>query len=142
MKLYRYRTIDSALLELDNGSFYFASPIELNDPVEGYLKIFWQGDAPAWQGLLKNFVCSLFYNVQTYLLMSARVYPAAQENFPNGLQNKILLSDIYRFDDSPLSGIFTELGENFSTWLTKFHSTNSNTPATPNASDESTRSKT
>lgn len=113
MKLYRYRSIDSALLELDNGSFYFAAPTELNDPIEGYLKIFWQGDAPAWQGLLKNFVCSLFYGLQTYLLLSGKFYPAAQENFLNNLQNKILLSDIRQFDRSPLSRIFTELGENF-----------------------------
>ena len=113
MKLYRYRSIDSALLELDNGSFYFAAPTELNDPIEGYLKIFWQGDAPAWQGLLKNFVCSLFYNLQTHLLMSGRIYPAAQENFPSDLHNRILLSDIRQFDRSPLSRIFTELGENF-----------------------------
>ena len=33
MKLYRYRTIESALLELENGSFYFAAPTELNDPI-------------------------------------------------------------------------------------------------------------
>ncbi len=113
MKLYRYRSIDSALLELDNGSFYFAAPTELNDPIEGYLKIFWQGDAPAWQGLLKNFVCNLFYGLQTYLLVSGKFYPAAQENFLNDLKNKILLSDIHQFDYSPLGGIFRELGENF-----------------------------
>ena len=61
MKLYRYRTIESALLEPDNGTLYFAAPDELNDPIEGYVKIFWRGDVPAWEGLLKNFVCSLFY---------------------------------------------------------------------------------
>lgn len=69
MRLYRYRTIKTALLELENGTFYFAEPKELNDPIEGYVKIFWQGDKVAWQGLLKNFVCSLLYNLQTYLLM-------------------------------------------------------------------------
>ena len=103
-------------MELENGSFYFAAPTELNDPIEGYLRLFWQGDAPAWEGLLKNFVCSLFYNLQTYLLMAARVYAAAQKNFLNGLQRKILLSDIHQFDHSPLSQIFKELGENF--WAT------------------------
>lgn len=113
MKLYRYRTIDSALLELDNGSFYFAAPKELNDPIEGYLKIFWQGDKPAWEGLLKNFVCSLFYNLQTHLLMTARVYPAEQESFLSDFKNKILLSDIRQFDNLPLGEIFRELSENF-----------------------------
>lgn len=114
MKLYRYRTIKSALRELDNGSFYFAAPTELNDPIEGYLKIFWQGDAPAWEGLLKNFVCSFFYGLQTYLLVSGKFY-AAQENFLSDLHNKILLPNLHQFDNSPLSRTFAELGENFLT---------------------------
>lgn len=82
MKLYRYRTIDSALLELDNGSFYFAAPTELNDPIEGYLKIFWQGDKPAWKGLLKNFVCSFFYGLQTYLLMTGKFLERLEKQNP------------------------------------------------------------
>ena len=113
MKLYRYRTIESALLELDSGSFYFAEPAELNDPIEGYVKIFWQGDKPAWEGLLKNFICSLFYNLQTHLLMSRRFYFSERENFLSDLQNKSLLSNLHLFDDSPLSKIFEELGEKF-----------------------------
>ena len=92
LKLYRYRTIKSALLELDNGTFYFADPKELNDPLEGYLKIFWQGDKFAWEGLMKNFVCSLFYNLQTYLLMSRRFQNSAQENFLSNFQTRILLT--------------------------------------------------
>ena len=115
MKLYRYRTIASALMELENGSFYFAEPDELNDPIEGYAKIFWQGDAPAWQGLLKNFVCSLFYGLQTHLLMAQRFHYAAQENFFDELNDKTLLLNFKHFDDSPLNKIFNELAENFLT---------------------------
>lgn len=113
MKLYRYRSIESALRELDNGEFYFASPTELNDPIEGYVKIFWCGDKPAWQGLLKNFVCSLFYNLQTYLLKSGNFHSAAQENFLNDLRQKSLLPNLRHFESSPLSKIFSELGKNF-----------------------------
>ncbi|MBO4779522.1 MAG: hypothetical protein J5497_02675, partial [Selenomonadaceae bacterium] len=113
MKLYRYRTIESALAELDNGAFYFAEPKELNDPIEGYAKIFWQGDKSAWQGLLKNFVCSLFYGLQTYLLMSKQIHDAASENFLSDLQSKSLLPNLRHFDNSPLSRIFNELAEKF-----------------------------
>ncbi|MBR3050439.1 MAG: DUF2971 domain-containing protein [Selenomonadaceae bacterium] len=113
MKLYRYRTIKSALLELDRGTFYFAEPSELNDPIEGYVKIFWRGDKPAWEGLLKNFICSLFYNLQTHFLMSGRFYSSEHENFLSDLKSKSLLSNLHRFDDSPLSKIFEELGEKF-----------------------------
>lgn len=113
MRLYRYRTIASALKELDNGAFYFAEPRELNDPIEGYAKIFWRGDKPAWQGLLKNFVCSLFYNLQIHLLMKGNSDSAAQENFLSDLQNKSLLSNLRQFENSPLGKIFGELGEKF-----------------------------
>ena len=106
MKLYRYRTIESALLEPGNGTLYFAAPDELNDPIEGYVKIFWRGDVPAWEGLLKNFVCSLFYGLQTYLLTSGRFQVAAHEKFLSDMPNKTLLSDLHRFDHSPLSKIF------------------------------------
>lgn len=113
MKLYRYRTIANALLELDNGTFYFAEPEELNDPIEGYIKIFWRGDKPAWEGLMKNFVCSLFYSLQTYLLTFGRVYNTSKINFLSDLQDKNLLSNLRRFNNSPLNKIFEEISEQF-----------------------------
>ena len=112
MKLYHYRTIEAALLELDNGEFYFAEPEELNDPIEGYAKIFWQGDAPAWEGLLKNFVCSMFYSLQTWLLISERLH-SGQKNSFSDLKSKILLADLHQFYSSPLWKTFNELGEKF-----------------------------
>ena len=98
--------------ELDNGTFYFAEPAELNDPIEGYVKIFWRGDKPAWEGLLKNFICSLFYSLQTHLLTPGQ-FSSARESFLSDLRNKSLLSNLQYFDGSPLSKIFTELGEKF-----------------------------
>ena len=112
LKLYRYRTVQSALLELENGSFYFAKPEELNDPLEGYLKIFLQGDKPAWEGLLKNFVCSLFYNLQTYLLM-VRNFGGGQNNYLHDFQNRIVITNLRHFENSPLNQIFKELAESF-----------------------------
>lgn len=47
MEFYHYRSIDSALKELE-GTFYFASREELNDPMESYLQVYWQGDKAAW----------------------------------------------------------------------------------------------
>lgn len=44
MILYHYRSVESALKELDNCTFHFATRAELNDPMEGYLRVFWQGD--------------------------------------------------------------------------------------------------
>ena len=43
MKLYHYRSINSALLEIENGTFHFASKEELNDPLEGFVRVFLAG---------------------------------------------------------------------------------------------------
>lgn len=112
MRLYRYRPIQSALAELEDGSFYFADRRELNDPIEGYVKIFFQGDKPAWQGLLKNFVCSLFYALQTKLLMT-RHFGGVGENFLHDLRSRVAPINLQHFDRSPLSKIFSELSEKF-----------------------------
>ena len=59
MKLYHYRSISSALLEIENGTFHFASKEELNDPLEGFVRVFWQGDKMAWDNLIKcNDICT------------------------------------------------------------------------------------
>ena len=113
MRLYHYRTIETALSELDDGSFYFAATNELNDPIEGYVKIFCQGDAPAWEGLLKNYACSMFYNLQTYLLIAERLHCASHEKFFDDMENKLLLTDLRQFDGSVLQRIFDELAEKF-----------------------------
>lgn len=56
--IYRYRSIDSLNKygELENLSIYFAKPEELNDQMEGYTNIIWQGDNVAFQGLFKHYL--------------------------------------------------------------------------------------
>lgn len=59
---YRFRSIDSLLgdkKELETQTIYFASPDELNDPVEGVPNIVWSGDKIVWTNLFKNFAISL-----------------------------------------------------------------------------------
>ncbi|WP_413514650.1 DUF2971 domain-containing protein [Serratia proteamaculans] len=66
--IYRLRSI-AALLgeynELENQSIYFAPPEELNDPMEGFKRIFWQGDAIIWLNLFKHYFFCLH---ETYFL--------------------------------------------------------------------------
>lgn len=103
MLLYHYRTIESALPEISDSTFRFASCEELNDPLETYLHVYWQGDKAAWEGLFRNYVCSLFYAIECYLL----------EADGNELRNNTLIIDIERFDDVPMGNILKELGEEF-----------------------------
>ena len=60
--MYRFRTIECLLdkyNELENQEIYFASPEELNDPMEGLRDVFWKGDRIVWKNLIINYLKSL-----------------------------------------------------------------------------------
>ena len=60
--IYRFRGINRVLNdgELKNNYFYFTSPIQQNDPLEGYVNCFWKGDKIAWLGLFKSYIWQLY----------------------------------------------------------------------------------
>ena len=89
MILYRYRNIERALSEIDDGILYFATHDELNDPVEGYVKVFWQGDKFAWEGLLRNYIYSLSKAIIEYLL-ERDIHAVHKEHHDNSLFDKTL----------------------------------------------------
>lgn len=60
--MYRFRPIESLLgkyKELENQEIYFATPEELNDPMEGLKDIYWAGDSIVWKNLIINYTKSL-----------------------------------------------------------------------------------
>lgn len=60
--LYRFRPIERLLGqngELQNQQIYFAGPDELNDPMEGFRDIFWQGDKIVWENLFRHYLLCL-----------------------------------------------------------------------------------
>lgn len=67
---YRFRSADRLLGkdgkpgELEKTEIFFASPEELNDPLEGQLSIYWSGDTIVWKNLFKHY---LFALTSTYL---------------------------------------------------------------------------
>lgn len=103
MLLYRYRTVENALKEIENGTFHFASRKELNDPLEGYVSVYWKGDKAAWEGIFRNYICSTYYAITMYLL-------AADENI---LLHNTLILDVYGFDDIPLGEVYKNIGDKF-----------------------------
>lgn len=103
MQLYHYRPIESALLEIGNGTFHFARREELNDPIEGYVRVFWQGDKAAWEGLFRNYICSVNQAIDLFLLR-------ANEDM---LHHKTLIVDLHRFDHLPFGKILKNLGDAF-----------------------------
>lgn len=105
MKLYRYRNIEHALIEIKNGTFYFASREELNDPIEGYVKLYFQDDQATWEGLLKNYVCSLFVCIESHLISPTMDLDA--------LKTHTVVVDLHRFDNVLLGRILTNLSTKF-----------------------------
>ena len=63
MKVYRFRSMEYLLgneyQELERQSIYFASPDELNDPMEGLRDIVWRGDKIVWTNFFKHYVYCL-----------------------------------------------------------------------------------
>lgn len=103
MILNHYRSIDSAILEIENCTFHFAAREELNDPIEGYVRVFWQGDKAAWEGLFRNYICSLSEAMTLYALKGDEEV----------LCHRSLLVDMHRFDDVPEGAFLKELGDAF-----------------------------
>lgn len=70
--MYRFRTVENLLgkfKELENQEIYFASPEELNDPMEGYKDFFWKGDEIVWNNFLINYVKSLEYIFRLFTVL-------------------------------------------------------------------------
>lgn len=66
-EFFRFRSINSLLgeyQELEKQTIYFASPEQLNDPMEGFRDIVWSGDEIVWTNFFKHYVYCLH---QSYL---------------------------------------------------------------------------
>ncbi len=62
-ELYRFRSTNSLVgkhQELEKQSIYFASPRELNDPMEGLRIFYWQGDEIVWRNLFRHYIYCLY----------------------------------------------------------------------------------
>ena len=114
LQLYRYRSVERALEEIEKGTWYFAGREELNDPIEGYVRVYWQGDRPAWSGLFRNYICSLFMAMQHYLLTDEKTYlNKSSEEILKGFRSHSLLKSVHQFDSLPLGMVLQELRQQF-----------------------------
>lgn len=82
--LYRYRNIDRLLgksKELENQQIFFASPSQLNDPMEGFRYIRWDGDQVSWKNLFKHYL-SCLQHVFTLLQIGGDKYAIDKTMIP------------------------------------------------------------
>lgn len=104
MELFRYRPFARGLQEIQEQTIYFAPREALNDPAaEGFLNVYWQGDCIAWEGLFRNYVCSLYNAITLYLLQAEHSI----------IKESAVMLDIHRFDDVPAGEILEKLGDTF-----------------------------
>ena len=127
-ELYRFRSIEYLLAEyneLENQSIYFASPEELNDPLEGFRNIFWQGDKIVWCNFFKQYIYCLIRSIINPKTCSnvdefELIIPVEErrDNFVKEMSQSPstnfndLLSDIYNrtFEKNKLDQLIIELG--------------------------------
>ena len=84
-ELYRFRRIKYLLWkykELENQSIYFASPEELNDPLEGFRNNFWQGDQIVWRNFFKQYIYCLLRSFIYLRIYSDKI---TQDEFELGI---------------------------------------------------------
>lgn len=83
--------------ELDDLTIYFASPQELNDPLEGFRETNFQGDIIVWRNLLKHYTMTLYamvLNVYTEEGDGGTIHINLRpNNFPP--QSRSLLQEIF-----------------------------------------------
>ena len=64
-EFFRFRSMEHLLgkhQELEKQTIHFATPEQLNDPMEGFRDIVWSGDKIVWTNLFKNYVYRLHRN--------------------------------------------------------------------------------
>lgn len=81
-KFYRFRPINRLITdfkELENQSIYFASPNQLNDPMEGFRDITWSGDHIVWSNLFKHYLLCT-ERLFSILMLTGEAHEITKEN--------------------------------------------------------------
>jgi hypothetical protein len=81
--VYRFRPLTRLLDqgELLNQEIYFAPPEQLNDPMEGFRDVIWQGDKVLWSNLFRHYLRCL-QHACILLMISGEDYPLTWDMIP------------------------------------------------------------
>jgi len=96
--IYRFRSMDALLgkhKELERHQIYLARSNELNDPMEGYKDVVWQGDAVLWENLLRHYILALVWVTLQCVTMS-NDGPFEEPRIPSWLTQDTLPTDAFR----------------------------------------------
>lgn len=96
--IYRFRPTDALLdrfHELKSQEIYFASPSELQDPLEGYKDLSWKGDQIAWKNFLRHYLLCLMQAILRTLEPGAN-YRVTSKTLPVRMIDEDLLPEVRR----------------------------------------------
>ena len=84
-RFYRFRSLDSLLekyKELESQTIYFASPTELNDPMEGFKNLVFNGDKIVWRNFFKHYLLCLEHVSSLYILCGEEHHNITEDSIP------------------------------------------------------------
>lgn len=107
---YRFRSIESLIgeyQELETQSIYFAHPKQLNDPMEGYRDIYWNGDLIVWKNLFRHYLLCL-ERFCSLLMIAGETHPLSEDEIPVFLSDTDLPTPAYKALFSEMVSTFLE----------------------------------
>lgn len=109
--IYRFRPT-SALLggfhELENQEIYFAPTRQLNDPLEGYKDLFWQGDEIVWKNFLRHYVLCLSQAILR-TLEHGEEYRVTEDTLPVEMIADDLQPEVRKLYDAMCDQMFSDV---------------------------------
>ena len=110
--IYRFRptaALLSGFQELDKQEIYFAPSRQLNDPLEGYKDLFWQGDDIVWRNFLRHYVLCLLQAILR-TLEHGEEYRVTEDTLPVQMIADDLQADVLKVYHSMCDRIFQRCG--------------------------------
>lgn len=95
---FRFRRIDRLLGEdgeLEKQEIYFSDPASLNDPLEGFRDVFWEGDKVVWKNLFRHYLRCVEH-VYMLLLVDGEEHKITDDHVPMHIQVDSFPTDLYR----------------------------------------------
>ncbi len=106
--LFRFRSIHAVLdgfHELENQEIYFSEINELNDPLEGFKNIYWEGDAIVWKNFFRHYILNLLQAIIS-------IY-SDEKNFNASILKNFVFTTDEDLDGTKLKDIYKDICENF-----------------------------
>lgn len=85
-RLYRFRSLKNLIgekyNELEKQTIYFASPKQLNDPMEGFKNLVFNGDCIVYKNLFKHYLMCLERISSLYIIAGEKHHKITSDNIP------------------------------------------------------------